>query len=391
MRRLRGGAKPAAAESRGRVAAQAAAGPFGGRTRERGARGCSSSGGGGGGGGGRHGGARGPRSERRRARGPPAARAAGDAAGEGEGVGEEDEYEYVVEEVEVEIDEQGREIGPVGPGGGPATVIRPDAVAVNDAEVFREQSEARVRRTKEALAGDARRFKEDAGAAARAALRGHVDAGGLRALVPSSGLGRLAVALPAAVLLGSFASACVTVVRRHNSPWFVRKRGVTSNKLVVEELGALLPARRDELTGAKVAELRRRTGYSNPLIFRKYLRFWLDRRPLVQDSVYDILLLRDVCALGEPDVVETVKENVRRAFNRTGIIMSEGVESKMSTEGAKKKAAGRDNLGKLLYLIESSGLVSELDSVNVLRDELVSASGIDAADLGKFRVTLEEA
>ena len=109
----------------------------------------------------------------------------------------------------------------------------------------------------------------------------------------------------------------------------------------------------------------------------------------MQDSVYDILLLRDVCGLGESDVVETVKENVRRAFNRTGIVMSEGVESKMSSVGAKKKAAGRDNLGKFLYLIESSGLVSDLDSVNVLRDELVSASGIDASDLGKFRVTLD--
>ena len=302
--------------------------------------------------------------------------------------GEEDEYEYVVEEVEVEIDEQGREIGPVSSGGN-GKVIRPDAVAMNDAEMFREQSEERVRKTKEALTDDAKRFKDDAGAAARAALRGHVETGSLQALIPSSGMGRVIVAVPVFVLLGSFVSACVTVVRRYNSPWFVRKRGVTSNKLVVEELGALLPARRDELTSGMVAELRRRTGYSNALIFRKYLRFWLDRRPLMQDSVYDILLLRDVCGLGESDVVETVKENVRRAFNRTGIVMSEGVESKMSSVGAKKKAAGRDNLGKFLYLIESSGLVSDLDSVNVLRDELVSASGIDASDLGKFRVTLD--
>ena len=54
---------------------------------------------------------------------------------------EEYEYEYVVEEVEVEVDENGREIGIVGD----VKVDKPDAIAVNDADIFREQSEERVR------------------------------------------------------------------------------------------------------------------------------------------------------------------------------------------------------------------------------------------------------
>lgn len=207
--------------------------------------------------------------------------------------------------------------------------------------------------------------------------------------MPTSTMGKLSIAIPAAVILGSFLSACYTVLQRYNTPWSKRKRTVNKNRIVVDELSKLLPEHRHELNMQKIQELRKKTGFSTQLLFRKYLRYWLDQRNLDQESVNDILYLKDTCKLTEDAVIATVGENIQRAYKRTGIVMKDAAVNSMTSDGMKKKMAGKDNLGKLLYLIESSGLVNSLDKVNELRDQLVEASGVSVVDLSKYRMSLE--
>ena len=179
-------------------------------------------------------------------------------------------------------------------------------------------------------------------------------------------------------------------INRYNAPWSKRKRTVNKNRLVVDELSKLLPENRDALSGLTIQRLCKETGYSSQLIFRKYLRYWLDQRPLSQAAVYDIMLLRDACDLDEKNLVETISENITRAYKRTGVVLNDSIVEGMTSEGAKRKIVGKNNLGKLLYLIESSGLVNDLNSINTLRDDLVDKAGVETSDLNKFRMNLEQ-
>ena len=192
------------------------------------------------------------------------------------------------------------------------------------------------RKAKKSFSGDFTKFRGDVQTLVGSTLRGQFSTD----LLPTSTLGRLSLAIPVAVLAGSFVSACYTVFQRYNTPWSKRKRTVNKNRIVVDELSKLLPEHRQELTLQTINELRKKTGFSTQLLFRKYLRYWLDQRSLDKESVDDILYLKDTCGLNEDAVIATVGENIERAYRRTGIVMNEAAVNSMTSDGMKKYVAG---------------------------------------------------
>lgn len=72
--------------------------------------------------------------------------------------------------------------------------------------------------------------------------------------------------------------------------------------LAVEAINAYLPDRRAEFAGA-VGGIRRATGFSQELLFRKYLRYLLDQRLFDGDAVADVVALKTGCRLTDEQVL----------------------------------------------------------------------------------------
>ena len=125
------------------------------------------------------------------------------------------------------------------------------------------------------------------------------------------------IGIPIAVLGVSFASAVATVANRRYNKLGRRKVAVTKNMIVIDGLSAYFPERRGDLSSTVIGEIRSKTGFSDEEIFRKYLRFFLDKRELNRETVSDVIALRSVCNLDARSFFRVLSESAER-YEREG-------------------------------------------------------------------------
>ena len=102
-------------------------------------------------------------------------------------------------------------------------------------------------------------------------------------------------------------------------------------------------------------KLRRNLAFTPIDIFRKYMRYSLAERVFDSILVQDLLYIRQDLALEDEEVSDAIVESSNRIYRKLGPVMlkTEG----LSAEGIKRKATVNLNFGKMLYLVETDGLL----------------------------------
>eukprot|EP00241_Pyramimonas_parkeae_P006530 CAMPEP_0114255326 /NCGR_PEP_ID=MMETSP0058-20121206/17491_1 /TAXON_ID=36894 /ORGANISM="Pyramimonas parkeae, CCMP726" /LENGTH=337 /DNA_ID=CAMNT_0001369681 /DNA_START=132 /DNA_END=1145 /DNA_ORIENTATION=- len=198
---------------------------------------------------------------------------------------------------------------------------------------------------------------------------------------------RNAALAAATLLVGTLLWSVFQVVKKATSKRGKRKRVVGKNMLAVEAINAYLPDRRAEFAGA-VGGIRRATGFSQELLFRKYLRYLLDQRLFDGDAVADVVALKTGCRLTDEQVVAMMEESAKRTFERTGILMRK--PGGMTAAGLQKKATGRALFAKLMYLADQDALLpGELGGP--LQTKMMEIFGATEEDFRELRIASLEA
>ncbi|KAG0591613.1 hypothetical protein KC19_1G188200 [Ceratodon purpureus] len=164
------------------------------------------------------------------------------------------------------------------------------------------------------------------------------------------------VALPLAYLGITFVVAVYRTYKKYTSPRGQRKRQVGKNAFLCESLGEYFPAKRDELDSDKLQKLASKCNFTTAEVLRKYVRYVLNERPFTPETVADLLHLRKVSGLSEPEVAEVLNDVAKRIVKAKGpvIMNTEGFTEK----GIKRKAAVQALFSKLLYLSELEEFVT---------------------------------
>eukprot|EP00958_Prasinococcus_capsulatus_P017837 scaffold2045_cov404-Prasinococcus_capsulatus_cf.AAC.30 len=210
---------------------------------------------------------------------------------------------------------------------------------------------------------------------------------------PLPGPVKLGVKAGLVFLGGSLLVALVRYYQKYNSTRQKKLRGINKNVQLINELNSYLPSNRAGLTEGVVRKLRRNLAFTPIDIFRKYMRYSLAERVFDSILVQDLLCLRQVNSLGSPsvlaayprtrhtwthrgtdgahlsmtwgqqileledaDVSDAIVESSNRIYRKLGPVMlkTEG----LSAEGIRRKATVNLTFGKLLYLVETDGLLN---------------------------------
>ena len=229
---------------------------------------------------------------------------------------EDDEYEYVVEEVSVVVDAKGNEIRVLDEDSD-AAAVAVDAVRadVDLGAEYRDKAESRVKAATDVVVDETRKTTSEVGGLVTKVLKGSTSV--VSDLSPSSianmSFGsKCMLGIPIAVLGVSFASAVATVLNRRYNKLGRRKVAVTKNMIVIESLSAYFPERRGDLNHAIIKDIRSKTGFGDEEIFRKYLRFFLDKRELNRETAADVFALRAVCNLNAQSFFRVLSETAER-------------------------------------------------------------------------------
>jgi len=189
------------------------------------------------------------------------------------------------------------------------------------------------------------------------------------------------------VLAATLLFSTFKVVKKKFSPRGKRKNTVNKNKFLVDKVGEMLRSPTG-LTREDVQRVKRDTGFTLELVFRKYLRYLLDQRPFDPQAVKDVLTLRQRCMLTDDQVVLVFEESARRTFDRTGILMVK--PSGLTAAGLQKKAAGRATFSKLMYLADLDQLLPE-EKGKDLQTKIKDIFGATEEDTEELRIsTLSE-
>lgn len=194
------------------------------------------------------------------------------------------------------------------------------------------------------------------------------------------------VVLPLAYLGITFVIACFRTYKRYTSPKGQRKRQVGKNAFLCEALEEYFPAKRDELDSKKLEKLASKCNFTMAEVLRKYIRYVLNERPFTPETVADLLHLRKVSGLSEPEVAEVLNDVAKRVVKAKGpvVMNTEGFTEK----GIKRKAAVQGLFSKLLYLSELEEFVTS-DNRSALT--IKTTFGVTDDDANMIRIdTLSE-
>jgi hypothetical protein len=194
------------------------------------------------------------------------------------------------------------------------------------------------------------------------------------------------VAVPLAYLGITFVLSIVKTYKKYTSPKGQRKRQIGKNAFLCEALEEYFPSKRSELDSSKLQKLASQCNFSTDEVLRKYIRYVLNERPFTPDTVADLLHLRKVSGLSEPEVAEVLNDVAKRIVKAKGpvVMNTEGFTEK----GIKRKAAVQALFAKLLYLSELEEFVTS-DNRSALT--IKTTFGVTDGDANLIRIdTLSE-
>lgn len=193
-----------------------------------------------------------------------------------------------------------------------------------------------------------------------------------------------------AFLLTTFAWSVYKVWYRSRTKKAKKRKTVQRNRDAIESIERIISEQgRDKLSKLTAFTIRFRTGFSSREVFRKYLRYVLNERQFDDNTVQNLIAVKNAFGVSNPSVKAEMAEAAKRTANKVGqlILSPQG----MTTRGLQRKALGKALFAKMLHLSEMEEFAGFEEDSNEMVGTLMREFGARERDLRELRGQWEEA